>query len=183
MTILGSDIKAQAESCLDAGTTIATASAIIWTNDCMREMGADCRVPKTSSLTVTTASTYVTLPADFLELFYVEDSDGEDYVGNIEIRNSKIKLDSADTFTLNYFPVPTELTTISGTVSVHSLLKGAVGYFVASRYKSQDDDENKDAARLMNEYMRAKSIALTKINQSLGVNNDYIVDCYGFGGE
>lgn len=180
MAITGTNIKSLAETDLDSGTVMSTTSSIIWINACLRELGAECRYVKTASLAVTDSSLWVDLPTDYLQDYFVtDDADGEDYENGMKVRNFKAKLASTGTFTLSYFPVPQEITALGSTVLIHSMMQDAIGHFVAARFKSQDDDENRDAQRLYQEFLRAKTMALAKIDGNVNPSPDTIIDCYG----
>lgn len=179
MTWTGSTLKAKAEQDLDAGTTIAEESAIIWINELLDELGADCKVPLTTALTITTAGTSVSLPDDYLDFYYMKDSDGEIYEEDVTVRYSEITVWDEDTYVLSYYPIPPSIGDIAETVSIHTLLGNCAAKYIASRYKSQDDDENRDAQRLYQEYLAMKAAALKKINKIEGRNPNRIKDVYG----
>jgi len=160
----GTQIKTLAETQLD-GDTIGDADAISWINECMIEdMGVDARYLKSVGITTTDTTTWKDLPADFLAVYGIDVSDGSEYEGSYRVRNGKILFPFAGTFTVWYYALPAEITALEETPQTHPLLHKVISLFLASRFKSDDDDENPDAQRLMAEYEQKKRHALIQID-------------------
>ena len=160
----GTQIKTLAETYLD-GDTIADTDAISWINECMIEdLGVDNRYLKSVAITTTDTTTWKDLPADFLAVYGIDLIDGSEYAGSYRIRSGKILFPFASTFTVWYYALPAEITALTETPQTHSLLHKAISLFLASRYKYKDDDENRDAGRLMVEYEQKKRHALIQID-------------------
>jgi hypothetical protein len=68
----------------------------------------------------------------------------------------QIKFYETGTYEVQYDRAPTEITDVEESPDTHPYLHSLAVLFLASRYKSMDDDENQDALRLMQEYEQKK---------------------------
>jgi hypothetical protein len=162
----GIQIKTLAETHLD-GDTIADADALAWINECVvGDLGRDSYSLKSATLVQSDTTTWNDLPADFGSVHEIE-YDNQEYTENYRIRGSKILFQEAGTFTLWYYAIPAEITALTETPGTHQLLHKVISLFLASRFKSQDDDENQDAIRLMNEYTIRKKNTLIKLGSPM----------------
>ncbi|MEG6513163.1 hypothetical protein V6C32_14740 [Desulforamulus ruminis] len=163
----GTQIKSLAETHLD-GDIITDSDAITWINECqIEDLGLDARVSNSVNITVTDTTIWQNLPNQFLAVDEVRDINDSEYEGGYVLRNGKIRFDQKGTFTVWYWELPIELTALTETPQAHILLHRPIALFLASRFKSQDDDENQDAFRLMSEYEQKKSHALYQIDNPL----------------
>lgn len=159
----GTQIKALAETHVD--DTIEDADALLWLNECqIEDLGVDARVLESAEIVVTSTTTWYDLPVDFLAMNEIETSTGAEYTGSYKIRGGKIRFSTTGTFTLWYYKIPAELTALTETPEAHILLHRPLALFLAARFKSMDDDENPDAARLMRDYEHKKNHALYQID-------------------
>lgn len=164
MSYTGTSVKTMAQEYCDAGTTITDAKALIWINECLLFLGPETRVSSSGNIVAVDSKTWYSLPTGLGAIYSIDCSDGTEFRGQYQIRNGKIRFDAADTYTLYFWVDPTEMSAIGSNVPAHDKLKSAVALYVASRYKSQDDDENQDARRLMGDFERAKVKALDQID-------------------
>lgn len=182
----GTQILELAETHVD--DDIDETDGLRWINECVgMDLGADAYFVKSSSVAVTDTDAWYALPSDFLKFVYpngIDDSSGYSWDGTPEVRKYvtvtavtlaqtwayKARFSKADTFTIYYYADPTDITELSQTPQADPALHEVIALFVASRYKSQDDDENKDAARLMGEYAKAKKGVLLKLRGSNAIH-------------
>ncbi len=175
----GTDIKTLAASYCDAGTSISDANAILWINECLLKLGMDCRVAANGNIIAADSATWYDLPTDLGAITSIYMSSGKEFGGSYQIRQRKIRFDRADTFTLYYWKKPSKITAIGNTIPVDELLESAVALYVASRYKSQDDDENPDARRLMAEFDQSRLRAIDLIDNPVQPPVGQIKPVYG----
>lgn len=126
------------------GETIADTDAPGWCWDALMRM--DSRLwPETSDTTTyaaATADTWIALPATFVSVVEVLDSDGDEYT-DYDIRSGKIRFEDAGAYTLNYRATPTALTATTGatgTVSLSDLLQEPMGMFLAFKHFEKNGD-------------------------------------------
>jgi hypothetical protein len=117
------------------------------------------------------ANTWTDLPADLISMHIDEDgnycvSKSGTVVKVFEFRElypkRQINFCESGAYEVLYDRAPTEINDITDSPDMHPYLHGLGKLFLASRYKSRDDDENTDALRLMQEYE-------TKKKQRIGV--------------
>lgn len=162
----GTQIKTLAQSYID--DTIEDTDALLWLNECLAvDLGIDARALVSTSITAADTTAWYDLPADFIAIYEVENSDGEEYSGDYRERNKKVRFDVTGTYTVWYWKLPTEVSALTDTPGAHTLLHRPMALFLGARFKQKDDDENPDAARLMAEYQQKKRHALTQINGPL----------------
>lgn len=175
----GTQILELAETHVD--DDIDETDGLRWLNECVgMDLGGDAHFIKSGSVAATDSDTWYDLPTDFLRFTMengIEDSDGDVWYGTVNLRKFvtvaavtlaqtwayKARFSKEDTFAIYYHANPTDLTELSQTPQTDPAFHKAIALYVASRYKSQDDDENKDAARLMGEYMKSKSDILSEL--------------------
>lgn len=169
----GTEIQTQANYHTE-GDTIDATTTLKFINECLiMDIGKDAKVIASATPIVAVKNTWYALPADFLEAFEIEESGQDDpYFGNryrkgfrgdFDIRDGYIRFPFAGTFTLKYYKVPVAINTLADTPAVHTLFHYPISLYVASRYKSYDDEENKDAERLMGEYQVYKRKVIREI--------------------
>jgi hypothetical protein len=181
--LTATQIKELAETHVD--DTIDDSDALRWVNECTGlDLGTEAQFIKTSTVAVTDADTWYALPDDFLQFSYhngIEDSDGYIWDSLPDVRKYvtvtavtlaqtwawKAKFPEVDTFTIYYHAAPTDITEMSQTPQTDPALHKAIALYVASRFKSMDDDENKDADRLMGEYRLTKREILQQLESSI----------------
>lgn len=161
------------------GDTISDAQGLALINECiLLDLGKDAKVTATAlgvPLGSQAANTWAALPAGLLEIFeiavagqdtpYYGEMYGQSYCGAFDIRGGYIRFPVAGEYTLQYYALPTVLSVLTGTPAINALFHAPMALYVASRYKSYDDEENKDAQRLMGEYQYYKQKALTEMQQ------------------
>lgn len=169
----GTEIQTQANYHTEGDTVDAT-SALKFINECLiMDLGKDAKVVATATPIAAVADTWYALPADLLEIFEIIES-GEDYpyFGNMygesfrgifDVRDGYIRFPVNGTFTIKYYKVPAAIAALTDTPAVHTLFHYPISLYVASRYKSYDDEENADAVRLMNEYQVFKQKAIREL--------------------
>jgi len=161
---------------------IENIDGIDWINECLITLGEDAKVFDTAEVVITNTKTWYDLPANIVRIHEFEDSNGDPSYVNYVIRNGKVKVDTLGTYSIYYAKLPAEIIpedstdakitiALSSEIDCHKMLQNAVALFVASRFKSFDDDENRDAARLMQEYELRKAQALKQINDLDNYNN------------
>ena len=156
---------------------------IDWINECLMTLAEDAKLFAEYPFDIPDTNTYYDLPSDIIKIHEFEDDNGEvSYVDYI-IRNGKIKVSAIGSYSIYYSKMPTEIAIADETddveialalaeeIDCHKLLHKAVALFVASRYKSYDDEDNKDAQRLMSEFEQKKFQALKQINNLDNYNN------------
>lgn len=163
----GTQIKTQAEALID--DIIADANVILWINECQSEdLGHDARKLGSASIAVADTSLWYDLPTDFLVVEEIVDSDDEEYTGEYKIRGTKIKFDTAGTWTLWYWGLPDAVTALTETPQAHTLMHYPIAIFVAAQHRAleadADPEELNDHVRLMSLYERAKEKALYMID-------------------
>ena len=125
-----------------------------WLNEAQETLGADAGVFGINTVVASESTTFYNFavsghqPLDVLEVL---DTDMELYT-DFDVRAGQIRFADAGTYSVTYRRLPAEISASGQTLEGHALFKPALALFVASRFKSQDDDENPDAARLMNEF-------------------------------
>lgn len=174
----GEQIRILADSFVD--DNLDTLDALGWLNECLDELGSEAR--QAGSVVINAASTteWYDLPGDLIEITEVEDGQGN-YGGAYRVREGKIRFYTAGTYTVWYYKRPGEMETLTDEPEAHVLLHRPMALFLASRFKSKEDDENPDAARLMNEYKEKRRKALEQID-SPGSSYPVIGMAYGLGG-
>jgi hypothetical protein len=172
--LTGEEIRLHAEQHTE-GETILTTLALKFINECLvMDLGKEARVVKTSSPAITaTANTWYALPTDILEIFEIEQAGQDDpyygtrygtaYTGRFDLRDGYISFLDAGTYTVRYYAVPAPIATLADTPVVHALFHYPISLYVASRYKSNDDEENPDAHRLMGEYRAYRQKAIEEL--------------------
>ena len=169
----GTQIKALAESHID-DDTIDDGDALLWLNECQAEdLGSEARVLDSEDIVVTDTAAWYALPADLLVITEVEKG-GEEYTGSYRLRGQKIRFSETGTFTVWYYRLPAEIVALTEAPEAHILLHRPMALFLASRFKSKDDDENQDAARLMGEYRQKKEHALWQIDNQQQDGSDTV---------
>lgn len=136
------------ESYLD-DEDIDDADAIRWANDFMREKVDSRYYPRTDWEVTVAEKTWTDLPADFVTVVEMKDSSDQDY-RNYLIDDNQIRFGTADTYTVAYRAEPATLA-LASEVALPVLWLSAMGYFMASRFRSKDDSEDPDAAVKMTE--------------------------------
>ena len=159
----GEQIKALAESLVD--DTIDSLNALAWLNECLiSDLGEEARQEAGAVVAAVSTSDWYDLPPDIIAVSEIEDAAGNSYGGAYRVRNGKIRFYTAGTYTVWYARRPAEMTTLTAAPEAHVLLHRPMALFLAARFKSREDDENPDAARLMNEYREKKRHALQQID-------------------
>lgn len=159
----GEQIKALANSFVD--DTLDNLDALGWLNECLiGDLGAEARLTGSAVINAVSTSTWYDLPEDMIEITEIEDASGNGYRGAYRVRDGKIRFYTAGTYTVWYYKRPGEMSTLTEEPGAHVLLHRPIALFLASRFKSKEDDENPDAVRLMNEYREKKRNALVQID-------------------
>jgi len=120
-----------------------------WLNEALTSLG-------------TTAKTFYSLPSDALRVVEALDSNNSPYE-DYDVSGSEIRFADDDTYSIRYSRLPAQLLAQTDTPEVHQAFHPVLALFVASRYKSKDDDENRDAQRLMAEF----NAQVTRISATL----------------
>lgn len=160
------------------GDTVDDVKALLFINECMQmDIGIDAAIIDSETLTVM-ADVWTALPSDLLEIFEVELSGqtepyygsryGSSYRGDFDIRKGFIRFPIAGTFTIWHYVLPPAVASLGTTEepvtpAVPEVFHLPMSLYVASRYKSYDDEENKDAIRLMQEYNYFKEKAVKAV--------------------
>jgi hypothetical protein len=130
------------------------------------------------------ANTWYDLPDGLIKLYIDEDGsygitkDGVT-VPLFEFRERypkcQIKFRETGAYEVVYERTPTELTALTDSPDMHPYLHSLGVLFLASRYKSMDDDENADAQRLMQEYEVKKRQRIAKLKNPSGDSGRVVV--------
>lgn len=169
----GLEIKTLAESFTD--DVIENADALIWINECLNDLSINGAYTNSTTITVEDDSLFYELPSDFLQLLFVL-KDGEEYNGFYYVFGNMIRFSEKGEYTVWYRAMLSELSSLADNLQCNQVFHKIISLFVASRYKSKDDDENADALRLMNEYERKKRDILRVIggNNSVKIKDVYL---------
>jgi hypothetical protein len=138
-----------------------------WVNEALVMLGKDANLFGTNTITAEAKTFYnVSNTYTVLDVVEVEDSDGDLYLG-YDVRGGQIRFADADTYKVTFRRLATSVTAQTDTPEVHSAFHPAIALFVASRFKSRNDDENPDAARLMDEFdAEVRKVAATLRRQA-----------------
>jgi len=136
------------------GETISFAAASEWINEALETLGATSEVYNTVTVVASEKDTFYSFAGvghNVIDVIEVKDSGKNNYF-DFDVRESKIRFADKDTYSVTYRRMPAKITATGDTLEVHELYKHALGLFVASRYKSEDNEDNPDARRLMQEF-------------------------------
>lgn len=128
----------------------AVDGGMAWLNEGLFALGANALLFGTTTIDAE-SGTFYPLPADALDITEVLDAAGTFYT-LYRCRGGEISFFDAGTYTVTYRRLPASVSAVDDTPEVHQAFHPVLALFVASRFKSRDDDENKDAARLMGEF-------------------------------
>jgi hypothetical protein len=159
--LTGTEIQTHANA-LTEGDTIDDTRALLFINECMlMDIGKDAGIIDSEEVAVE-ADTWAAIPFDLLEIFEIEKSGqsnpyygsryGIFYDGAFDLRNGYIRFPIAGTYTLWHYVLPPVLNDLDDTPAVPELFHYPMSLYMAARFKAWDDEENEDAARLMQEY-------------------------------
>lgn len=146
----GTQIKAMAES-LTEGDTISEANVILWINEFLtKKLRTKAMIKDTQDYISSAADTYYPLPADFEEVFkideYISSDMSEDHIYKeyfkYQLDDIQLKFQDAGHFRLHYFKLPTALTALTGNVEIDSCFYEACYTWVAYRALTNDDEDN-----------------------------------------
>lgn len=171
----GEEIRLQAEQHTE-GETISITLALKFINECLlMDLGKEAQV--VASVTIEAAKdAWTALPvgtAGLLEIFeiakagrdypYYGTKYGTAYQGDFDLRGDFIRFPEADTYTIWFYDTPAAIADLAATPAVHVLFHYPISLYVAGRYKSNDDEENPDAHRLMGEYRMYRQKAIEEL--------------------
>ena len=168
----GQEIRTLAE--LHAqGDTIDDGFALSIINECvMMNIGKDAGIVKAAPV-MASAGTWTDLPNDLLEIIEIEKTglsepyfgrrNGICFSGSFDCRCGKIRFEDGGDYTVWYMATPSTITSLSEAPNIHAAFHYPIALFLASRFRSYDDEESQDAARLMNEYQAYRQKATIDI--------------------
>lgn len=129
----------------------AVDGGIAWLNEGLSALGANALLFGTTTIDALEVGTFYPLPANALDVMKVLDAAGDYYLG-YNCQGNNISFADAGTYTVTYRRLPAPVSAVSDTPEVHQAFHPVLALFVASRFKSRNDDENPDSVRLMNEF-------------------------------
>lgn len=148
----GTEIKGLAESFLD-DEDVEVTDALNWINDCLNTMGIKAKVYGSTSIAVSSTTSWYALPSDLIQVEALEDSSGNP-VAPYVIRNGKIRCSTTGTFSLFYRRLPATLQSLDSAPDVHPFLHRAIASYLAGKYKMKDGS-NSSGARFLLDYQMA----------------------------
>ncbi len=153
--------------------TIPLTDAVPWTNDCMQTELLDdaCLF---NNLVINNAQYNIgyALPADFIRVYKVYDSNGDDF-SDYECDSANIWFDyGASVYTVRYYQIPPIVSNMSGTDNLpcHPLIANAVPYYYAYRFSSVDYPTDKDTSQRYGEFKMKVAFALDRMQKRMNRN-------------
>lgn len=132
-------------------TIDAVDGGMAWLNEGLAALGVNAMLFTTTTIEALEAWTFYPLPTNALDVVEVLDVDNEPYL-DYSCRSGGIRFIDLGTYTVTCRKMPAAVTSTNEVPEVHEAYHSVMALFVASRYKSRDDDENQDAVRLMQEF-------------------------------
>lgn len=141
---------------------------LAWINECLQvDLGTDSQAEGKTTIAVTDPNEWYDLPGDFLHIRRIGHL-GDDLTRDYQVESGQIRFPYTGTYFIRYFKRPALITNPSQIPDCHPALHYALVLWVASRYKSADDDENRDAQRLMADYYEAKARVIFQTKRQSG---------------
>jgi hypothetical protein len=153
------------------------AAAVI--NECQQlDLGADAGVSGSTTTTVTDATedTWIafpttgttTVPIEVYEItkdgdMYFGSQYGEFYDGSFDQKPGFIRFPEDGAYIVNYWARPADYTEVRATPQANVALHPAMAYYLAARYKLNEDEDSESADKLMAQYQILKQAALEQI--------------------
>ena len=158
------DARQRAERLIEED--IASDDALLWTADFLREKVDTRYWPTATQEYEATVDTDYPLPEGFVFVLSVVDVNG--YPVCYLWDEGKIRFSSAGTHMLTYRTLPAIRASVDETLPLPETFLGPLSYFIASRFRSQDDSEDPDAQRWMAECdLALRRVTLPKTNRPL----------------
>lgn len=135
--------------------TISTAVGYTLLNEALREVATECpmgRIPGDITITAV-ANTWHNLPATFLNVENVIDSEGEE-VTNYTIDGARIKFKEDGSYKIEYKRMPNEIAKglESAVPEIHELFHSKLELYIAARVRLNFNHEDGEGMRLLNEF-------------------------------
>lgn len=106
--------------------------AVAWVNDALFGMGVDAKRITTTTITCDNINKWYDLPADAIMVHEVYDDQGNLFRSFVQDQ-SRIKFAVKDTYSVDYYCLPTMATSVEDTPDCHTLLHYPLAYYIAAR--------------------------------------------------
>ena len=144
----GTEIKTWAQTLTDGGT-ISDANALIWINEFLtQKLGIYAYIVGADNQASAAADTWIALPADYEDIFKVEEFAASTLTGesidytSFEIFNGSIRYAGAGSYKNHYLKLPTALTALTGAMPTDQCFDLACATWLAYRQLTNTDDDN-----------------------------------------